>query len=147
MPHVYLKQQVKRCKNTSPYNRNITKEEIQCWSLNALELIAIEIGASLETLFVSLSVASDSHDNFAFILKLKGCLASGELQCTPHQICHSSRYPIYNVICITPISKKYGGLKQGKVWNEWMWQNHDLLLLFSKIGRILEFRISMLVEN
>lgn len=66
---------------------------------------------------------------------------------TPHQICHSSRYPIYNVICITPISKKYGGLKQGKVWNEWMWQNHDLRLLFSKIGRILEFRISMLVEN
>ena len=118
MPHVYLKQQVKRCKNKSPYNRNITKEGIQCWSLNALELIAIEIGASLETLFVSLSVASDSHDNFAFILKLKGCLASGELQCTPHQICHSSRYPIYNVICITPISKKYGGLKQGKVWNE-----------------------------
>lgn len=58
-----------------------------------------------------------------------------------------SRYPIYNVICITPISKKYGGLKQGKVWNEWMWQNHDLRLLFSKIGRILEFRISMLVEN
>ena len=55
--------------------------------------------------------------------------------------------PIYNVICITPISKKYGGLKQGKVWNEWMWQNHDLRLLFSKIGRILEFRISMLVEN
>lgn len=147
MPHVYLKQQVKRCKNTSPYNRNITKEGIQCWSLNALELIAIEIGASLETLFVSLSVASDSHDNFAFILKLKGCLASGELQCTPHQICHSSRYPIYNVICITPISKKYGGLKQGKVWNEWMWQNHDLRLLFTKIGRILEFRISMLVEN
>ena len=85
MPHVYLKQQVKRCKNTSPYNRNITKEGIQCWSLNALELIAIEIGASLETLFVSLSVASDSHDNFAFILKLKGCLASGELQCTPYQ--------------------------------------------------------------
>lgn len=147
MPHVYLKQQVKRCKNKSPYNRIITKEGIQCWSLNALELIAIEIGASLETLFVSLSVASDSHDNFAFILKLKGCLASGELQCTPHQICHSSRYPIYNVICITPISKKYGGLKQGKVWNEWMWQNHDLRLLFSEIGRILEFRISMLVEN
>ena len=81
-------------------------------------LIANEIGASLETVLVSLSVASDSHDNFAFILKLKGCLASGELQCTPHQICHSSRYPIYNVICITPISKKYGGLKQGKVWNE-----------------------------
>ena len=147
MPHVYLKQQVKRCKNTSPINRNITKEGIQCWSLNALELIAIDFGASLETLFVSLSVASDSHDNFAFILKLKGCLASGELQCTPHQICHSSRYPIYNVICITPISKKYGGLKQGKVWNEWMWQNHDLRLLFSEIGRILEFRISMLVEN
>ena len=147
MPHVYLKQQVKRCKNKSPYNRNITKEGIQCWSFNALELIAIEIGASLETLFVSLSVASDSHDNFAFILKLKGCLASEELQCTPHQICHSSRYPIYNVICITPISKKYGGLKQGKVWNEWMWQNHDLRQLFSKIGRILEFRISMLVEN
>ena len=67
MPHVYLKQQVKRCKNTSPINRNITKEGIQCWSLNALELIAIEIGASLETLFVSLSVASDSHDNFALI--------------------------------------------------------------------------------
>ena len=62
MPHVYLKQQVKRCKNTSPYNRDITKEGIQCWSLNALELIAIEIGASLETLFVSLSVASDSHE-------------------------------------------------------------------------------------
>ena len=115
MPHVYLKQQVKRCKNTSPYNRNLTKEGIQSLHciiivincnfmlkflqycnyiiivmqiklmlllLNALELIAIQIGASLETLFVSLSVASDSHDNFAFILKLKGCLASGELQRT-----------------------------------------------------------------
>ena len=56
--------------------------------LNALELIAIQIGASLETLFVSLSVASDSHDNFAFTLKLKGCLARRELQCTPHQISH-----------------------------------------------------------
>ena len=145
MPHVYLKQQVKRCENTSPYNRNLTMEGIQSLHcnivvincnfmlkllqycnyiiivtqiklmllllllLNALELIAIEIGASLEILFVSLSVAFDSHDNFIFTLKLKGCLSSGELQCTPHQICHSSRYPIYNVTCITPISKKYGG--------------------------------------
>ena len=95
MPHVYLKQQVKRYKNALPYNRNITKEWIQCCSLNALELIAIQIWPSLETLFLSLSVASDSHDNFVFTLKLKGCLSSGELQCTPHQICHSSRYPLY----------------------------------------------------
>ena len=114
MPHVYLKQQVKRCKNTSPINRNITKEGIQCWSLNALELIAIDFGASLETLFVSLSVASDSHDNFAFILKLKGCLASGELQCTPHQICHSSRYPYLQCYLHHTNFQKVRGLKTGE---------------------------------